>query len=218
MNYTEEIRKHLQVELEPSDAAYRCYNTGGVEVETGEFLYSLVRLTKAKRILETGTHKGISAAYMAGALKDNMRDGAKRGIISTIEFLQPNFQEASQLFKNLELGEHVEQLLMDAAKYVPGQEIFDIIFLDTEPQTRFAELEKFYNNLKPGGFLLIHDLHPHMHQIENAEHGFAWPYGAVPTGMKVLMHEDKLRPVWFRTPRGLTMFYKPAADDYKGYK
>ena len=213
MNMTDKITQFLRTENEPSNAQYLCFNTGGVEVEVGEFFYGLVRMMKPKAILETGTHKGISAAYMAGALKDNSDRGAY-GTITTIEFLEPNYNESSELFAKLGLENFVRQELKDASQYNPGDTQFDIIFLDTEPQTRFSELIKFYPNLKDGGIMGIHDLHPHMHQIENADHGFAWPYGPIPVAMDELIKQKKLVPFHFRTPRGLTMFYKPGAEDY----
>lgn len=212
MNTTQRMREVLTTENEPSDERYECFNTGGVELETGEFLYGLVRVTKPKAILETGTHKGISAIYMADALKENAtRNGG--GVIDTIEFLEPNFLEAKQNIQKMGVELYVRQHMMDARSFKTEAQ-YDMIFLDTEPELRFAELVKFFPNLKPGGFLLIHDLHPHMHQIENAEHGFAWPYGPIPTAMEALTKEKKLIPFHFRTPRGLTMFYKPGSEDH----
>lgn len=212
MNTTERMRAILHTENEPSDARYECFNTGGVELETGEFLYGLVRMMKPEAILETGTHKGISAIYMADALKDNAERGHK-GEIETIEFLEPNFREAKENIVKMGLEPYVKQILIDAASFQPVKQ-YGLIFLDTEPQTRFAELVKFYKNLNPGGFLLIHDLHPNMNQVDNAEHGFAWPYGPIPSGMEELTRTKKLIPVHFRTPRGLTMFYKPGLEDH----
>jgi len=53
-----------------------------------------------------------------------------------------------------------------------------------------------------------------MHQIPNDEHGFAWPYGRLPQEIRDLVRQDKLRPIHFPTPRGLTGFYKVAQGDY----
>ena len=207
---TDQILKALgkPEELEPSDSRYRCFNTGGVEIEVGEFLYGLVRMLKPAEILETGTHKGISAAYMGLALKEN-----GEGHLTTIEFLEPNWAESTALLHTLGLSGLLNIVLMDAANYKTDL-IFDILFLDTEPQTRFAEFVKFYPNVKPGGLIMIHDLHPHMHQMEVADHEFGWPYGKLPEEMRRLIHDGKIRLVHFRTPRGLTMFYKVAPDDY----
>ncbi len=214
MNFTEKLAKALQTELEPSDKTYLCFNTGGVEVEVGEFLYGLVRMIKPALVLETGTHKGISAAYMAAAMQENTKQGGI-GKLFTIEFLEPNYLESKELFEKMGVASYVKQILIDAMKYEHNGANFDLIFLDTEPQTRFAELEKFYPLLNDGGFIMIHDLHPHMHQIENEEHGFAWPYGRIPQGMAELVTGGKLIPFHFRTPRGFTLFYKPGAEDYQ---
>lgn len=207
---TYQLKQLLTTAPEPSDPRYRMFNDGGVEVEVGEFLYGLVRMLKPALILETGTHYGISAAYMGMALRDN---GA--GWIVTYEFLPENHRIATDFIDKLELDGHVVCRLDNVAA-IPAHEHqdIDILFLDTEPQTRFGELLQFYDRVKPGGLILIHDLHPHMHQIENEEHGFAWPYGRIPEAMRQLVADGTLRPVHFRTPRGLTMFYKRGKEDH----
>lgn len=200
----------LESQKEPSDDRYSCYNTGGIELEVGEFFYGFVRMLKPNRVLETGTHKGISASYIGAALRDNAM-----GRLTTIEYIDQNFTESKALFEKLGLDPQIDQMLQDAITFDPGETIYDIIFLDTEPQVRFAELEKFYDYLRPGGFLLIHDLHRHMNQIENKELGYGWPYGRIPKRMNALIAAGELRPVHFGTPRGMTMFYKPAPEDYQ---
>lgn len=203
-------------------AGFSSFNDAGIECETGEFLYSIVRLMKPKHVLETGTHHGIGAAYMGLALKDNHNGG----LLDTIEFLPEIYTRASERIMALGLQPWIKQHLTDAAKFDPHYDHeqhpdgviagkYGMILLDTEPQTRFAELLKFYPYLMPGGFLFIHDLHPHMHQIPNEEHGFAWPYGKIPDEMRKLVINGNLRPFHFKTPRGLTGFYNPHQDDYK---
>ena len=51
-------------------AKFTAFNSGGIECETGEFLYALIRLLKPTRVLETGTHYGVGASYMGMALKE----------------------------------------------------------------------------------------------------------------------------------------------------
>lgn len=200
---------------DPSKQGYSSFNDAGIEIETGEFLYAMVRLLKPDRVLETGTHWGIGAAYMGMALKDN-----NFGELTTIEFLPEIYKKACLRFEQLGLStrgndkQWVNPLLMDVAKYETTDK-YKLILLDTEPQTRFAELLQFYDNLEPGGFVFIHDLHQHMHQIDNEEHGFAWPYGKLPKEIIELVRSKKLRPFHFETPRGLTGFYKPNENDYK---
>lgn len=210
----------------PRAVGFHSFNDAGVESETGEFLYGLVRLLQPKNILETGTHWGVSAAYMGLALQDN-----GQGHLDTLEFLPENHMIASQRIQRCGLKDQVTVHFGDAGSFKPEERglvnvntdfekeyvekrMYKLILLDTEPQTRFAELEKFWNNLEEGGFVFIHDLHRHMHQIPNEEHGFAWPYGKVTDFMSELVRTGKARPFHFSTPRGLTGFYKTSKDDY----
>lgn len=205
---------HWDKPLDPTIPGYTSFNDAGIETETGEFLYAMVRLLKPERVLETGTHWGVGAAYMGQALKDN-----KHGQLDTIEFLPEIHNRAKERIIKLELMTQVLCHLGDVAQFNPPPEMkYKLILLDTEPQTRFAELIKFYPNLEPGGFVFIHDLHQHMHQIENTEHGFAWPYGKLPKEIIQLVKSGELRPIHFETPRGLTGFYKVHPDDYKWTK
>ena len=188
--------------------AYSSFNDAGVEIEVGEFLYAMIRVLKPNHVLETGTHWGIGAAYMGQALKDNFS-----GHLDTIEFLPEIWAKANVRMGILQLKKHVTCHLMDVRAF-DSKDKYQFIFLDTEPQTRFEELIKFYDSLEPGGFVFIHDLHRHMHQIPNKDHGFAWPYGVLPEKIKKLVKDGWLRPMHFPTPRGLTGFYKPHIDDY----
>ncbi|MCG3176836.1 MAG: hypothetical protein MOGMAGMI_01800 [Candidatus Omnitrophica bacterium] len=193
---------------------YSSFNDAGIEIETGEFLYAITRLLKPNRVLETGTHWGIGAAYMGMALKDN---GV--GTMTTVEFLPEIHQVACKRMQSLGLGgtgsadEIVYCKFGDVKDLIPESN-YQLILLDTEPQTRFAEFLKFWDYLDEGGYIFIHDLHRHMHQIPNEEHGFAWPYGKLPKEMIKLVKDGKARPFHFPTPRGLTGFYKVAQGDY----
>lgn len=205
---------HWDRPLDENMPGYTSFNDAGVETETGEFLYAMVRVLKPTRVLETGTHWGVGAAYMGMALKDN-----KSGSMTTVEFLPEIHNKARQTMKELGLGgtgapgEVVNVKLGNALDLIPVGN-YQLILLDTEPQTRFKELVKFYPYLDEGGYVFIHDLHRHMHQIDNEEHGFAWPYGPLPEEIKQLVEEKKLIPFHFPTPRGLTGFYKPTGGDY----
>lgn len=198
-----------QPEVSDPTQRWSMFNDGGIECETGELLYAFIRETKPKHVLETGTHRGVGAAYMASALKHN-----GFGRLDTIEFLAPHFAYSLDLMIKLKLAGYVTCYQQDVADFKPTVK-YELMLLDTEPQTRFAELIKFFPALAAGGYVFIHDLHRHMHQIENEEHGFAWPYGPLPEEIKQLVRDDKLRPFHFGTPRGLTGFYKPTDGDYR---
>lgn len=195
--------------FEKKAGAYTSFNDAGIETETGEFLFAMTRMLKPDHVLETGTHWGVGAAYMGSALKEN-----GKGHLDTVEFLPEIHRQAQDRIVRLGLTDFVSCHFGDVANFNPGTKKYKLILLDTEPQTRFAELVKFFPYLEDGGFVFIHDLHQHMHQVENADHGFAWPYGKIPWAMRELIISSKLRPFHFETPRGLTGFYKVHPNDY----
>lgn len=204
----------LQIQPEINDwtgCQYKMFNDAGIEVEVGEFFYGLVRVLKPIRILETGTHKGISASYMAQAMLDN----GLFGEVDTIEHHQPFYQKAVELFNNLELTKYIHAINGNIDDFHPGQQQYGLMFLDSEPDRRFKELTRFYPNLKQGGMVFIHDLHRHMSQEDNAEHGFGFPFGILPDQIQKWVQDGDLRPWHFPTPRGLVGFYKPDPRDYK---
>lgn len=202
----------LSLKEEPTNSEYKMFNTGGVEVEVGEFLYGLVRMLKPNNVFETGTHLGISSSYIARALKDN-----KKGLLTTVEISKEFINASEQRWRSLNLDSHV---VCDKSKSLEYQLVYDceLMFLDSEPEFRFKELVKFWDKLVPGGLAIIHDLHRHLGQEPNFDHGFGWPFGELHPIIKKMLGEDKLRVMSFPTPRGISMFYKVHPKDYKWNK
>lgn len=187
---------------------FQMFNTGSVEVEVAEFLYAIVRLLKPQNILDTGTHFGVSALYMGQACQDN-----EFGEVLTMEVNSHYAQEAKKLWEACGVKK-IRQYNGESLKW-KGEEKFDFMLLDTEPQIRFAELIKFYPHLNPGSFVFIHDLHRHMSQEPNEEHGFGHPFGKLPKEIVDWVKDHELWPFHFPTPRGLTGFYRPQENDFK---
>jgi hypothetical protein len=202
---------HNEGEWSNTDSRYSAFNDAGVEIEVGEFLYSMVRILKPENVLETGTHVGIGASYMGLGVMDN-----GMGHLDTVEFIPELHKAAQERINRLGIQEVVTCHLGDAAQFEPTCR-YKMIFLDTEPQTRFAELIKFEPFLEPGGYMFIHDLHRHMAQVgQNPDHPEPfWPWGVLPEEMHRLMLSGTLAKFHFATPRGFTGFYKRHPDDYK---
>jgi hypothetical protein len=178
---------------------FTMFNTSGVECEVGEFLWALVRLMKPDRILETGTSYGVSAAYLSSALREN-----RRGRLVTLDGT-PAYQEvAKKLCDALGNQEFVEMVTVDSRDYNPGAQVFDMLFLDTEPPYRWGELVRFWKNLREGGLVVMHDLHPHMNQTGQMVGGMEnWPWGTMPKEIVDLIKGGSLQSVHITTPRGL---------------
>lgn len=214
MSPTEQIKQALNQDLlnEPTNKFYKCFNTGGVEVEVGEFLYGFVRMIKPIYILETGTHKGVSASYMGLAMKEN----ALSGRLDTIEYEEQNYKEARDLFEKLGIQDYIYGYKSLVEQFYPNNQ-YDLLFLDTEPGLRYKELIRFYPFLKEGGFALIHDLPRGFCKGNiNPDHPefIDWPWGPVPDEIKTWLKEGKLVKWHFPTPREICGFYKVRKDDY----
>ena len=183
---------------------FTMFNTGGVETEVGEFLYALTRLVRPKRVLETGTHFGISDLYFALALEANCL-----GDLTTIEFNPPFYLMAQALFETVGVSHRIELIRDRAERYDPGDTQFEILFLDTEPSMRFDELVRFYPNVAPGGFIIIHDLHPHLGlTVKNLADTQDVGFGDFRKKFGDLLEEHSLQTISLPAPRGLTIFQK----------
>ena len=203
---------HNEGEWNGTQSEFEAFNDAGIECEVGEFFYSLLRLLKPDHVLETGTHIGVGASYMGMALSQN-----QKGTLDTYEFLPELHKQAVARIQKIGLEHIVNCYLQDVATVKPSEE-YDFILLDTEPQTRFKEFLQFFDSVKEGGYIFIHDLHRGMCQ-GNINPDWpnikSWPFGDIPDKMKQWVKQDKIRLMHFPTPRGLTGFYKVHQGDYQ---
>jgi predicted O-methyltransferase YrrM len=202
------IEQKGQLTLEPEvsnlNSGFQMFNSGGVETEIGEFLYALVRVLKPKWILETGTHKGISSSYMGLALQKNERGGK----VITLEVLPEVRGEAIFLWEKLGIASYIDSFLQNSYEYTPIQEI-DLLILDSEPQYRFDEFERFYPMVRPGGFIIIHDLHPNLGHSEQTINGmFDWPFGDYRPKLGPYIKNLDVQTFHLGSPRGCVVFQK----------
>jgi hypothetical protein len=192
---------------EPTNENYSMFNTGGVESEVGEFLYSLVILLKPDQILETGTYHGVSSTYMALALKNN-----NKGHITTIDYVYHD--QAKYIHTKTDISSYITQLQMDVNNFSSNKK-YQLILIDTEPILRFDEFIRFYDNVDDGGLIIIHDLHPNLsyNPVKNPNLPFMhWPYGDFRPKLGKFIKEYKVQTLSFNTPRGLTIFQKNKSD------
>lgn len=197
----------IQQEVTDSLNLYSMFNTGGVEVEVGEFLYGLCRLIKPENVLETGTHLGISASYIAQALEDN-----GRGKITTLEIFHDAQQQSMRLWMELGLNHRVVSVLLPSLEHTANEQI-DFLFLDSEPHLRFDEFVKFWPMVKPGGFIAIHDLHPNLgHSGQTVNGMFCWPFGDFREKLGAYIKNGEVSVFNFHSPRGFTLFQKTEID------
>jgi predicted O-methyltransferase YrrM len=206
-NITDEIiaKTGAQIVDEPSGhvrGQFKRFDDGSAEVEVLEFLYSLVRIVKPDNICETGSYFGFTAAYMSMGLRDN-----GKGEIDTIEFSEENLTKARALWMKLLLN--VNSHLISSLDFVTDKK-YELVLLDTEPQLRYLELEKFWNNIVPGGIIVIHDL---SWDLGSGAPQF-WLHKEI-IDQKIKDHE--LQVINFLTPRGITILQKfdPTYESFK---
>lgn len=200
--------KGLKFIPESTDKLFTCIDDGGVEVESGEFLYGLVRRLKPQKVLTTGVYTGVSDLYIAQALKDN-----GFGEITALEFESTHIKRAREMWERMGVSSFIRTVLTDSLKFEP-KETYQFMFLDTEMHLRFHELVRFYPNLEQGGFILIHDMPRSLCQGNvNTDHpDFKhWPVGELPDEFNKL----KLNRFHFGSARGMVGYYKLHKDDYE---
>ena len=173
----------------------------GISVEEGDLLYGLIRTTKPMNVLETGTNIGVSASFIALALKDNGQGGK----LTTIEHDGTVANKARDKFNKMGF-DNVTVLNMSTHTYFAGltNEKFDFLWLDTELKERYQELLTLFPRVVPGGIICIHDLWC----LE-----FDW-FGGVPEAMKELIRKGDLRALTFQTEHGVTVFQKRRENDH----
>lgn len=198
-------RLSVSPEITPGDHGFEMFNDAGTEVEVSEFLYGLVKLVKPNKILETGTHVGVSTVYMAQALKEN-----EKGDLVTFEIIPQHWQNSQKMLQDVEVAQLVDFQLKPSLKYQPAEgTLYDLLFLDSEPQLRFDEFVKYWDFLRPGGYIVIHDLNDQMGHHGQTHHGeYDWPYGDFRVKLGPFIRDGRVNIISFDNPRGMTMFQK----------
>lgn len=202
----------IQPEVRDETGYYHMQDDGAVEYEVGEFLYGLVRILQPKEVLSTGIYSGISDMYIAQGLLNN-----KHGKLTALEYEKTHIDRSVRLWSSVGVSEVIIPVHTSSLDYQLNAQ-YDLMFLDSEPQIRFAELVKFFPYLKEGGYVGIHDLPNTLCQGNiNPDHPTmkSYPYGDLPDQIVEWLKTDKLRMVHFPSPRGLTFLYKTTEKDYR---
>ena len=155
----------------------------GVEQEVGALLYGLVRMTKPRICIETGTLVGDSAEWIGRALRDN---GFGRLITCDIdpERIEPAIERLKEL--------PVDVKQMHGQDLLDGSGMMDFVHIDSgDPQCREKELMSLGDhNISPGGLVCWHDA---CVSYENMYGSFAaardWPHLVLPSNVGVAIFQ-----------------------------
>ena len=127
------------------EGKWTAWDVMAVEVECAEFLHALVRLLKPELVLESGTGRGMASLYIARALKEN-----KSGRLVSFE---PMAEFASEARARLA---PYDALVLSGSSLGYEGDPPDLVFLDSGPDTREAEIEQW---LPRDVALVVHDAH-----------------------------------------------------------
>lgn len=133
-----------------------------VSPELGKFLYLLIKLINARKVLEIGTLAGYSAIWMARALPQD-------GRLITLEISREHADFATGNFAKAGLENKIELLRGNAVDLMKNlkEEKFDFVFMDAD-KTQYTE----YFNLviqmtNPGGIIAADNTLKHGRVIDS---------------------------------------------------
>jgi predicted O-methyltransferase YrrM len=148
------LREHPVLEKLRDHTASLPLSVMQVAPEQAQFMQFLIRMLRAKKVLELGTFTGYSALAMALALPDDGRVITCDINTEWTDQAQPFWQKAEQSHKiDLRLGQALNtlQALLDAGE----AHTFDFIFIDADKTNYVAYYELALQLISPHGVIAI---------------------------------------------------------------
>jgi len=132
-----------------------------ISKEAGQFLNSLIKEFKIKRVLEIGTSNGYSGIWIAEALAKN------NGHLYTIESnKKKRFPLAAANFERAGLSKTITQILGHAPEAIPNSpKFFDLIFLDATKYEHLLYLKKIIPRTKKGSIIIADNIISHKREL-----------------------------------------------------
>ncbi|HUX06198.1 MAG TPA: O-methyltransferase [Acidobacteriota bacterium] len=116
--------------------------------EEGVFLNMLVRLKRARRIVELGTSSGYSTLWLAAAAAEH------GGVVETVEFDPQKVALASENIRRSGLEKTIRMHHADAAEFLGALEgEVDFVFMDTEKEDYLRHFRLAFPKLARGGLV-----------------------------------------------------------------
>ncbi len=135
---------------EPADMPYSVMGSGPF---TLKFIQFLIKLKQPKKILELGTFIGVSTLFFAEAMPYD-------GKIITIESVKKFYDIAVKNFEKNGFSEKITPILGEVSKskqLILEHAPFDLVFIDCSKETYLESTKLYYQNLSPGGVMIIDD-------------------------------------------------------------
>jgi caffeoyl-CoA O-methyltransferase len=131
----------------------RGYQAWSVPRKDGEFLYLMIKATRAKNLLELGTSQGYSAIWIGLALEET------GGHLTTIEIDAERHNEARRNVDRAGLSQRITLVKGDAHREITKLDgPFDFVFMDADKEGQVDYFKKLYpKKLPPGGMIAVHN-------------------------------------------------------------
>ena len=161
------------------------------EVEVLELLATLVTTLKPQLVVETGSFLGVSTEWIARGLERNAEGGrAPVGKVISCEYDPVVYARAKERFANHPLARFID-LRNASSLEMPVDGTIDLLFSDSDPDLREAEVRRFLPQMNPNGLIVIHDASSHLKTVRGAA--------------KKLEREGLISILLLPTPRGLVL-------------
>jgi predicted O-methyltransferase YrrM len=178
----------------PHPGQWSMFDSMTAELEVLELLATLVTTTKPQLVVETGSFLGVSTEWIARGLERNaqssLQSGAPAGRVISCEYDPVIFARAQQRFANNPLARFLD-LRNESSLEIQIDGTIDLLFSDSDPDLREAEVRRFLPQMNPNGLILIHDASSHLRTVREAA--------------RKLEREGLLSILLLPTPRGLVL-------------
>jgi predicted O-methyltransferase YrrM len=157
-----ELEKTRKVSVDPQDRML------AITKETGELLNMILRLKKAKNVLEVGTSTGYSTVWCAEAIMENS------GKITTIEKNPNKIKRAKENFEKAEILELIEikegvaiKILEEMSNQDKNNNFFDFVLIDADKENILEYFDLIFPMVKTGGIIITDNmLYPEKYRPE----------------------------------------------------
>ncbi len=176
----------------PHPGQWSMFDSMSAEIEVLELLATLVTTLKPKLVVETGSFLGVSTEWIARGLERNAQaTDAAPGKIISCEFDPVVFARARERFSPANPLTRFVELRNESSLEMPVEGTIDLLFSDSDPDLREAEVRRFLPQMSPWGLVVIHDASSHLKTVRDS-------------ALK-LEREGLLSVLLLPTPRGLVL-------------
>ncbi len=139
----DDILKQIVVDTEAKDIPLI-----QISPDSGKFLSMLLKLMRAKRVLEIGALAGYSTIWMARALPDD-------GKVTTLEISEKHAEESRKNYKKAGLENKIDLMFGSALDSLDKlqNEKFDFVFIDADKENSTNYFDKVIGCMNQGGII-----------------------------------------------------------------